>query len=123
MKNKNVLRFILAIIFIAGGMYHFVNPPVYLQIMPQFLPYPTFLNYASGALEIIGGIGLLVSKFRQYASYLIMLLLFSFLTVHIDHVVKGGIISNQITLPLFAVWLRLLFQGIFIYWAYWVGKD
>jgi len=123
LKIKNILRAILALIFLGGGIYHFVNPEVYLKIMPGFLPYPILLNYASGFLEIIGGIGLITSKYRKPASYLLMFLLFSFLLVHVDHVVKGGIISNDITLPLAAVWFRLGFQGAFIYWAFWVGKE
>jgi len=119
---RHILRGILVIIFVGGGINHFINSDFYFKIMPQFLPYPVLINYASGALEIIGGVGLLISGFRKSASYLLILLLILFLIVHIDHVVKGGVISNETTLPQAAVWFRLLFQGVLIYWVYWVGK-
>jgi uncharacterized membrane protein len=44
--------------FVASGVLHFVKPHVYDAMMPDRLPEPRALVYASGIAEIAGGAGL-----------------------------------------------------------------
>ena len=111
-------RYFFAVVFIAGGIYHFVNPEFYTQIMPTFIPIPAFMIWISGLLEVLGGAGLLFEKSKKYAVWLIILLLVAFFPVHIDHILKGGQISSEIIIPNFATWLRLTFQFVLIYWIW-----
>ena len=117
------LRFILAAIFFGSGILHFVNLEFYLKIMPEYLPIPWALVFISGGLEILAGLGLLVSEHRKTASYLIIVLLILFFPVHIDHVLNGGHISDKISISTAGAWGRLLFQVVFIVWAWRVGKS
>jgi uncharacterized membrane protein len=111
-------RYFFAVVFIAGGIYHFVNPGFYLKFMPGFIPFPFFMILVSGFLEILGGLGLLFKITRKYAALLVILLLISFFPVHIDHILKGGQINQEISIPPAATWLRLAFQFVMIFWTW-----
>jgi uncharacterized membrane protein len=119
--TKTILRYLLALIFIGSGVFHFVMPEMYVKVMPDFIPYPMACVLISGVLEMAGGVGLLIPKWRNRASWLIVALLLSFLAVHIPHIMNGGRVMDGITLPLPALWGRLAFQAVFIVWARWVG--
>lgn len=46
----------LAVFFVGAGLDHFSNPDFYVAILPAHLPAPLELVYASGVLEILGGV-------------------------------------------------------------------
>lgn len=120
MKMKKTFRWILALLFIAGGLFHFIHPDFYLDIMPDYLPWKRFLVGLSGLLEVIAGTCLLISDLRSFGSWLLIVLLISFLPVHIQHVADHGYISEEIQIaPIFA-WARLVFQAVLLVWARWV---
>ncbi|MEJ7714015.1 MAG: MauE/DoxX family redox-associated membrane protein [Pyrinomonadaceae bacterium] len=74
-KLKVVLKYLLAIFFVAAGLNHFINPAFYLKIMPPYLPWHLFLIYLSGFLEIAFGILLLIPRFAVVGAWGIVLLL------------------------------------------------
>jgi len=55
--------------FMGGGVMHFTNPEFFLAIMPPFLPFHDAAVYVSGVFEIIGALGLLHPRLRQYAGW------------------------------------------------------
>jgi len=75
MKLRILSRYLLAAFFIVAGANHFRDPATYLSMMPPWLPAPEALNFISGAAEIFGGIGLLVSRTRNAAALGLILLL------------------------------------------------
>ena len=119
----NTMRVVLALIFIFGGINHFINPDLYLKIMPAFLPLPMFLNWSSGLLEVLGGIGLFFKPIRKAASILLNALLISFFIVHIDHLVNGVQFQAGIKIPTIFLWIRLTLQFGLIYWVWLAGKQ
>ena len=54
---KTGLKWLMALIYIALGINHFVNPGFYLRIMPDFIPAHEFMVAASGVAEIVLGVG------------------------------------------------------------------
>ena len=106
----------LALLFIVGGLLHFVFPEVYLRIMPPFLPWPRILIGVSGAAEIAGGLGLLLARFRRAAAYGLALLLVAVFPANVymavAHVPFPGIIGES-----WVQWLRLPLQIPIILWA------
>ncbi len=53
--------------FMGGGITHFTNPAFYVEIMPPYIGYQLEIVYVSGAFEILGAIGILVSRTRLWA--------------------------------------------------------
>jgi putative oxidoreductase len=55
-----VLQIVLGIYFIAIGVLHFIVPEGLPDPMAWMYDLPTGLHYASGAAEILGGLGLIL---------------------------------------------------------------
>jgi uncharacterized membrane protein len=106
----------LAILFIVGGILHFVFPAVYLRIMPPVLPAPRVLIQLSGAAEIAGGVGLLLTAFRRAAAYGLAALLVAVFPANIymaaAHIPFPGIMGES-----WVQWLRLPLQIPIFLWA------
>ncbi len=108
-----LLRIILALIFIAAGMLHFLKPAPYIAIMPPWLPAHALLVQLSGVAELIGGIGLLLERTRRTAGIGLIVLLVMILPANVQMLLNyqaRGAPSGEITL----LWLRLPLQFLLI---------
>jgi uncharacterized membrane protein len=55
--------------FVLAGALHFVMPAAYKRMVPPYLPVRGALVYASGAAEIVGGLGLMNRTTRRPAGW------------------------------------------------------
>lgn len=53
--------------FMGGGIAHFTNAEFFLAIMPDWLPWHLPLVYLSGVFEILGAIGIVLPRTREWA--------------------------------------------------------
>ena len=116
MKLKPLSRWTQGLLYTAAGLNHFVNPEFYLKMMPPYLPFPQELQLLAGALEVIGGIGLLLPRFEKYAAWLLILVLIGVFPANLYLAMEGGIPLNVSPI---AAWLRLPIQLLLIAWAAW----
>ena len=72
---KKLVLFGLATFFIYFGVDHFINPDFYLSIMPPSFPLHEEAVYISGFFEIVGGVGVLIPRFRKIAGWGLVVLL------------------------------------------------
>ncbi len=112
---KLIFKWILAIIFMLAGIYHFINPSIYLRIMPPYLPAHLFLIYLSGFFQIVLGVLLVVPKFTPRAAWGIIALLMAVFPANI-YMAMNTELFPEIN-PLL-IWLRLPLQFVIIAWAY-----
>ena len=112
---------VMAILYFLAGLNHFRDPQFYLDIMPSFFPIKEILNFVSGGMEVVLAIGLISVSTRKISAYLIILLLISFFVVHIAHLFQTPDIYNELGKA--APYLRIVFQFVFIYWAFKVGQN
>ena len=61
--------------FILIGISHFRSPKTFVEIVPAILPFPLFLVYISGAIEIAGGLAAIYPDTRVFGGRLLALLL------------------------------------------------
>jgi uncharacterized membrane protein len=116
---KKASLLLLIILYVSGGINHFIHPEAYLPIIPDYLPYPMVINIVSGILEIILGSMLIFSKTRAFAAYGIIILLVLFIPTHIYMIQKGGCMSEAICIPNWAAWIRLFpLQFLLMAWAW-----
>jgi uncharacterized membrane protein len=108
-------RWIFAWLMIAAGLNHFVNPKFYLQIMPPYLPYHLELVYASGVLEVLGGVLLLISATQVVGVWVCIATLVLVFPANLHMALNSGAYSS---IPAWILWLRLPLQGLLIWWAY-----
>jgi uncharacterized membrane protein len=108
-------RIVLAVLFVAAGLLHFLKPGMYVKIMPPFLSGPLGLVYASGAAEMLGGIGLLVPATRVMAAWGLVALLICVWPANLYMAMRPEVFPG---IPVWALWVRLPLQIPMILWAW-----
>ena len=116
---KKVVLIGLAAFFINVGVDHFVNPDFYLSIMPPAFPLHIEAVYISGVFEILGGIGVLIPKFRRFSGWGLVALLIAVYPANIYMAISPDTFPD---IPVSALYFRLVLQFIFFYWAYSVTR-
>lgn len=110
-----VLKALFAMIFIGGGINHFVNPEFYLMIIPPYLPWHLALVYISGVFEILLGVGLLIPRFQTLSAWGLIALLVAVSPANIHMYLNSGQYPEMSKIALF---VRLILQVGLVIWAY-----
>jgi uncharacterized membrane protein len=113
---KTITLYLMALFYVAAGVNHFRSPRFYLQIIPPWLPKPEWINWISGAAEILLGILLIIPAFTSLAAWGVIALLIAVFPANIYHLWAKG---AGMKIPLWFLWLRLPLQGLLVWWAYW----
>lgn len=112
--KKQISLFLMAFLYFATGVNHFIMPSFYAAIVPYYLPFPTELVYISGVLQIAFALLLFPSFTRRIACGLIILLLVLFMPVHIQMLIDN---SQTLGISFWVALIRIPLQLVFIYWA------
>ena len=112
---RRLALFGLSIFFISFGFDHFINPDFYSSIMPPAFPLHLEAVYISGFFEIMGGLGLLISRFRKISGWGLLALLIAVYPANIYMAISPEAFPD---VPIYVLYLRLLVQFIFFYWAF-----
>ena len=122
---RNIVGFFLGIPFVWIGYDHFVRPEIFDLIVPDYLGFPRFWTLASGLLEILLGIGIMVPFSRRLAARFLTIFLFfvylANLNMWLNDVPFNGTLLTQnghlvrllvqILLIIISLWLAELFAG------------
>jgi uncharacterized membrane protein len=111
------LKIVFALIFIAAGIGHFLNPGLFGRIMPPLIPWTLILPivYLTGILEIVFGAMLLFPQTSSIAAWGLMALLIAVFPANINLALNPGLTPG---FPGWLHWLRLPLQPVLIWWAY-----
>ena len=116
---SGALRIGLAAMFVFTAVSH-VHPrtrPDLIRMVPAGLPAPALLVTATGVLEFIGAIGLLVQQALPAAAYGLIALLVAMFPANVHAARKGLAVAGRRAMPL--VW-RLPLQLFWIGALWWV---
>ena len=116
---KKLVLFGLATFFIYFGVDHFINPDFYLSIMPPSFPLHEEAVYISGFFEIVGGVGVLIPRFRKIAGWGLVALLIAVYPANIYMAITPEAFPD---IPVEMLYFRLVLQFLFLYWAYSVTR-
>ena len=118
---KKYLRYILIGFYVIAGSNHLINPHLYIEFIPDYLPFHSFINYASGFLEIIMGLAVAFPKTRLYASVGIIVMLLLFIPSHLYFIQNGSCVESVLCVDPLVAWVRLIvFHPLLMYWAWYV---
>jgi uncharacterized membrane protein len=109
-------------VFVAAGLLHLVAPGAYERTMPPYLPLHRELVYLSGALEILGGLGLLIERTRSAAGMGLILLLVAVLPANVQMLIDARV-ADKPSWWLALLWLRLPLQGVLAAWVWRVARS
>src|SRR4030095_11451342 len=113
------LRVALSAMFLFTAVSHF-HPrtrPDLIRMVPASLPVPALLVSATGVLELLGAIGLMVPRVLPAAAYGLMALLVAMFPANVHAAREGLMIAGRRAAPL--VW-RLPLQLSWIAALWWV---
>ena len=117
-RLRTVTRYLVAAFFIGVGAHHFIEPALYEHIMPPYLPAHRFLVLLSGAFEILGGIGVLLNRSRQFAGWGLVALLVAVYPANI-HMLVNEVYLPGMTPNKAILWARMPLQFLFMAAVIW----
>jgi uncharacterized membrane protein len=121
-NNKETWRGILAVSMVLAGILHFVQPEPFIRIVPGFLPAPAVLVYTSGAIEVLLGLGLLVSATRRVSAWGLFILFIAVYPANLNMAFNSIKIDGVPDAWWFHA-IRLPFQFVLLAWAYGLTRD
>ena len=114
-KLRTMSKYAMAAFYVLAGANHFLNPALYLKIMPPYLPWHRFLVELSGACEIWLGLLLLVPRLMRWAAWGLIALLIAVFPANVQMAAHPELYPK---IPVAALWARLPLQAVFMAWAY-----
>lgn len=114
-------RTLTGLIFVAAGLLHFVAPGTYEKVVPPYLPLHRGLVYASGAAEVLGGLGLLPARTCRAAGVGLILLLAAVLPANVQMLLDARAADKPFWW-LALLWLRLPLQAVLAAWVWRVSR-
>lgn len=110
-------RLVIALLFGAAGVLHFVVPAMYERIVPPWLPNAKVLVQLSGAAEMLGAIGVLLPSTRRAAGWGLITLLVAVLPANV-HMLQMAIRDGASSWWQLALVLRLPLQLVLMRWVF-----
>jgi putative oxidoreductase len=88
---SHIAIYMLSIVMIIFGIYHFKNPKAMMEYVPADLPNPILWVKIVGAAFILAAISFIFNKYVRVTAYLLalMLLIFAFV-VHLEIFTNGS---------------------------------
>lgn len=105
-----------SLLYVAAGTNHVWHTATYTAIMPPHWSQPAAWVLITGALEVLGGIGLLVPQTRRWAAWGIIAMLVVYFDVHVYMLAHHA--DRFQAVPVWALWLRIPLQFVLIGWAW-----
>jgi putative oxidoreductase len=95
MKHYHIVSriaiYLLSIVLITFGVFHFIMPYDLLVYVPDFLPGGIRWAYLTGAAFILVGVSFLTNQYVKIASYLLSALMLIFiLTIHVPNAINAA---------------------------------
>lgn len=115
--KRNLSRWLLALFFVAAGMFHFLFIANYMGVMPAWLPWHRVLVVISGLCEMAGGLGMLCHATRCWAGYGLIALCVAVLPANVQMLLNAQA-AHASTLWLTLLWARLPLQILLIAWIW-----
>jgi uncharacterized membrane protein len=109
------LRAMLVLALVAQGINHFVLEEFFVMMIPAWLPQPRLLVIVSGIAEIVIGLAMLHPALRRSAGWAAIALFVAIFPANLEMALHP---ERWPAIPELALWIRLPFQLLFIYWAW-----
>lgn len=118
----------LAVMLFMTGTAHFMPASVTVMpnaqdlaaMVPDFVPFPLFMVYLTGVLELAGAVGLILARTRWAAGICLAILFVVMLPANIYAVVENIPLAGDPATPL---WIRVPEQLVYIAVALWGARS
>lgn len=125
-KRKRALKIagliLFSFFFFIAGVFHFIEARGFAEMIPAFIPLREELVYITGIIEFILAVLLLIPKTREKTGIVTAIYLVLVFPANIYAAIKGIPAPGQEEANQLLLWIRLLFQPLFIWWVLVVSK-
>jgi len=108
------MMYLLSLLMVLAGIFHFVKPKFFLAIMPPYIPAHQLMVALSGFVEIIFGAGLLFENTRSWAAWGLVALFVAVFPANIYMATSDKFKQ----FPKWILYARLPLQFALMAWAY-----
>lgn len=115
-------RIIFALFFAAACVFHFIQPDGFARMLPDDVPLRLPMIYVTGVMELALGVLLLVPATMKPAGTLTAVYLVLIFPANIYAAVKHIPAPGFSDTPQAALWIRLVFQPLLIWWVLWCSR-
>jgi uncharacterized membrane protein len=102
--------------FMGGGITHFTDPDFFVSIMPPYIGWHLEIVFISGALEILGAIGILIPRLRQLSGNALIALVICVTPANIHMWLHPELFPD---VPPAFLSIRLLVQVLLLWCIWW----
>ncbi len=117
--TRDILKWLLGVLFVLAGANHFIHTQFYVSIMPAYMPWHLVLVYVSGAAEMLLGVMLLFRRSERLAAWGMIALIVAVTPANIQMAIHPELYSDYSQAVL---WARLPLQVFLIAWAFWFTR-
>ena len=118
---KKIGLALFSFLFIAAGIYHFAEPHGFANMLPEWVPFRMPLVYLTGILEFLLAALLLLPAVRRLAGTAAAWYLVLIFPANLYAAWAGIPAPGLEDTPKAALWIRLLFQPLLIWWVLWAS--
>jgi len=120
--KRNLLRYSFVVFYTVAGIMHFIQPDVYLEVIPDWMCYKSLINYTAGFVELLVAVMACFKLSQQLASYITIAMLLAFTISHI-YFIQMGSCAGDFCIPEWIAWIRLIvIHPLLIWWAWKIRK-
>lgn len=105
--------------FVPADVTFMPNHADMVRMVPPFVPFPSFMVYASGVLELLGAAGLVLTGTRRAAGISLAVLFVLLLPANVHAALSDTPFGGEAATPL---WLRIPEQVLYIAIALWAAR-
>lgn len=120
---RGIGLYIFIILFVGAGMSHFMLADGFANMFPEVVPFKKSIVYASGLIEWLLAILLLIPKTRSTAGVYTAIYLVVIFPANIYAAIYGIPAPWSAHTSQTILWVRLLFQPLLIWWVLAVSRN
>ncbi len=120
-KGRAAVRYSLAAVYFAAGLFHVATPGPFLMITPGWVPFPRDVILGTGLCELAGAAGLLTRPLRRAAGVALALYAVCVFPANIKHAFEG-LPPGEVQLTWWYHGPRLALQPVIVWWALFAGE-
>lgn len=122
--SSRISRWVMSAFYFFAGLNHFRDPDFYLPLIPDYLPFPEFINGASGVFEVLFAICLMIPKTKKIGAIGIIILLLLFIPSHVYFIEIGACVEEGLCTSMWVAYLRLwMIHPLLLLWAFCIMRD